>query len=144
MRSKSNNRVKRLTRNDDLEEPLISPTEREEAQDSAANANSGSNRRRGHEENDGDNTASNIPSPDSSQAQVPSLSRFFEIGRPELSMVLLAACLMVLNETSGLIIPRIVGQAYDALVDPSLDAANKSSTIAHAMALYSSSTPPVS
>lgn len=54
------------------------------------------------------------------EAQTPSLSKLFGMARPELPMLLVALFLMVAAESTGLIIPLIIAEAYDTLVDPDL------------------------
>lgn len=51
------------------------------------------------------------------EAQTPSLSKLFGMARPELFMLVVAFLLMVAAESTGLIIPLIIANAYDILVD---------------------------
>mmetsp|Transcript_19261 Transcript_19261/g.41926 ORF Transcript_19261/g.41926 Transcript_19261/m.41926 type:complete len:704 (-) Transcript_19261:548-2659(-) len=70
--------------------------------------------------------------PPSSQ---PSISKLLSLARPESVALSIALLFMVASEASGLITPLLVAQAYDALVDPSLDDDGRMSIINRAMTL---------
>jgi ABC-type multidrug transport system fused ATPase/permease subunit len=77
----------------------------------------------------------------------PSMSKIFKVARPEIPMLVLAMVLMVMSESATLILPIIIANAYDALVnaaDPDED--SPSDTMADinrymglALALYAAS-----
>lgn len=48
----------------------------------------------------------------------PSLTKLLSLGKPEFRMLLLAILLMVIAESTGLLNPLFIAQAYDALVNP--------------------------
>lgn len=56
--------------------------------------------------------------PSSEEAPLPSLYRFVMLGKPEFRMLGIACLLMIYNQVSQLILPQMVGHAYDDLVDP--------------------------
>ena len=51
----------------------------------------------------------------------PSLSKLFSLGRPEMNMLIVALILMFGAEATGLLNPILISDAYDALIDPTLD-----------------------
>ncbi|KAI2503529.1 hypothetical protein MHU86_10911 [Fragilaria crotonensis] len=51
----------------------------------------------------------------------PSLTKLLSLGKPEFRMLLLAILLMVVAESTGLLNPLFIAQAYDALVNPNND-----------------------
>jgi ATP-binding cassette subfamily B (MDR/TAP) protein 10 len=55
------------------------------------------------------------------ETQPPSLSKLFRMARPELPMLAVALLLMILAESTGLVIPLIIANAYDALVDENIE-----------------------
>jgi len=70
--------------------------------------------------------------PPSSQ---PSILKLLSLARPESAALSIALLFMVASEASGLITPLLLAQAYDALVNPSLDDASRMSTIHRTMTL---------
>jgi ABC-type multidrug transport system fused ATPase/permease subunit len=65
----------------------------------------------------------------------PSLKRLFQMAGPELSMLILAIFLMIASETTNLVLPLIVANAYDVLVDESLDSSERMGEINRFMAV---------
>ena len=55
------------------------------------------------------------------ESQTPSLGKIFSMARPEYPMLILALVLMVAAEATGQIIPLIIANAYDVLMDESID-----------------------
>ena len=55
------------------------------------------------------------------EAQTPSLAKIFNMARPEYPMLILALVLMVAAEATGQIIPLIIANAYDVLMDETID-----------------------
>jgi ATP-binding cassette subfamily B protein len=51
------------------------------------------------------------------EAQAPSLRKLFGMAQPELPVLVVALILMIAAESTGLIIPLIIANAYDVLVD---------------------------
>lgn len=81
----------------DLEQPLL---ERNEENDSTPEATTTTTTSTGDE------------------SPLPSFYRFVMIGKPEFRMLGIACLLMIYNQVSQLVLPQMVGHAYDDLVDP--------------------------
>lgn len=66
-----------------------------------------------------------------------SLSKIFDMAKPEIPMVILSFILMVGAEAANLVIPLIVADAYDVLIDPALedDSGERMSEISRLMAI---------
>jgi len=65
----------------------------------------------------------------------PSLSQFINLGRPEFPMLFIALLLMLTNQFMQLVNPKLLGHAYDALVDPNLNPEDKISKINQSLTL---------
>jgi ATP-binding cassette subfamily B protein len=68
-------------------------------------------------------------------AATPSLKRLFQMAGPEMSMLLLAIFLMIVSESTNLILPIIIANAYDTLIDESLDGTQRMAEINRFMAI---------
>lgn len=55
----------------------------------------------------------------------PSVKRLFQMAGPELTMLIVAIFLMIASEVTNLVLPLIVANAYDTLVDESLDSSER-------------------
>lgn len=81
------------------------------------------------------NTSPNNPSTVTPEAQTPSLSKIFGMAKPEWPMLLLGFLLMVVAESTNMIIPLIIANSYDILVDPNLEQSNRMAEINHYMGI---------
>ncbi|KAG7360075.1 efflux ABC transporter permease/ATP-binding protein [Nitzschia inconspicua] len=70
---------------------------------------------------------SSVPSPPESSP--PSLKRLFQMAGPELFMLVVAIFLMIASEVTNLVLPLIVANAYDVLVDEALNSAERMTEI---------------
>lgn len=51
----------------------------------------------------------------------PSLAKLFELAKPEISMLLFSGILMIGSESTQMITPLVIANAYDTLVDPDIE-----------------------
>lgn len=59
----------------------------------------------------------------------PSIWRFFQLAKPEMPMLVLSFILMIGSEATNMITPLVVANAYDILVDPTMDDEQRMSEI---------------
>jgi ABC-type multidrug transport system fused ATPase/permease subunit len=102
--------------------------------DDDAETGSGSNH---NDDNDDDNnskkeSAASISPPESSP---PSIKKLFQMSGPEMPMLVVAMVLMFVSETTSLVLPLIMANAYDVLVDESLNSGQRMSEINRYMVL---------
>lgn len=77
-----------------------------------------------------ESTADNGGAPPSAK---PSLGRLLQLAKPEMAMLILSFIFTIGNEATNLITPLIVGNAFDALINPKLDDEERMDKINHWM-----------
>jgi len=88
-----------------------------------------------HAENNGDERTSSSSPSSNKKVQLPSLTKLLLLARPEFRALALAFLLMIVSEGAGLYNPILLAQAYDALVDYTMSAAERMSDINRVMIL---------
>lgn len=63
----------------------------------------------------------------------PSLSRLFQTVKPEQPMLFVGLILLLASESSSQVIPLIIANAYDIIIDPTIDSSDKMSEINYYM-----------
>jgi ABC-type multidrug transport system fused ATPase/permease subunit len=93
----------------------------------------GSNHKFDHDD-DNNSTNESVSSP-SHESSTPSLKKLFQMSGPEMPMLFVSMLLMVASETTSLVLPLILANAYDVLVDQSLNSDQRMSEINQYMTL---------
>ena len=84
------------------------------------------------EEEDSKTNATSAP-PEMNNATPPSLGKLMTLARPEWTLLAVAVFLMIGSEATGLYNPILLADAYDYLVNPTLDTASRQSEINQVM-----------